>query len=247
MNLYHDIYNNTAVYGCGHEQYDRMLKGGFYTNEFTEVSGPVGGGKSQLCLCFMANLIANSDGRVLFVDTTGSFSALRIAEILLAKYSVVEMKEVGNLLRRAVYEKSNDRRQLDEILDSICANVNDIRNNLKAVVVDHVSTVLSPTLVQERMQGMQNMMRTAVRLRDLAKRYNLCVVVVNNATETENGELEPSLGPWWTSIPDTRLLVRPVDDNLFSAQLLRSVRADCGNSVTFSIGAQGLLSPCSGC
>ncbi|KFD54555.1 hypothetical protein M513_04500 [Trichuris suis] len=244
VNLYHEICNNIAVYGCGNEQLDSMLKGGFYSNELTEVSGPVGSGKSQLCLCFMANLIANTDGRVLFIDSTGSFSALRIAEILLAKHSVVEMKEVGDLLKRVIYEKSYAQKQLDEILDSICANVNDIRNNLKAVVVDHVSTLLSPTLIQERMQGMQNMMRTAVRLRDLAKRYNLCVVVVNNATETESGELEPSLGPWWISIPDTRLLVRPIDDNLFSVQLLRSVRADCDTSVTFSIGAQGLLSPC---
>uniref|UniRef100_A0A5S6QM10 RECA_2 domain-containing protein n=1 Tax=Trichuris muris TaxID=70415 RepID=A0A5S6QM10_TRIMR len=244
LNLYHALCDNVSVYSCGQEQLDEMLKGGLYSNEFTEIVGTIGSGKSQFCLAFVATLIANTNGRVLFIDTTGSFSVFRVAEILLAKHSTFEMK-VSALLARVIYEKSYCQKQLNEILDSVCRNVEGIRNNLKAIIIDHVGTILSPTLVQARLRGMQDMMRTAMKLRDLAKCYNLCVLAVNNGVEKENGDLQPSLGSWWASIPDTRLLLTSLDDNLFSAQLLRSARSDCSASVRFSIDAQGLVLPCS--
>uniref|UniRef100_A0A5S6QFV6 RECA_2 domain-containing protein n=1 Tax=Trichuris muris TaxID=70415 RepID=A0A5S6QFV6_TRIMR len=226
LNLYHALCDNVSVYSCGQEQLDEMLKGGLYSNEFTEIVGTIGSGKSQFCLAFVATLIANTNGRVLFIDTTGSFSVFRVAEILLAKHSTFEMKQVSALLARVIYEKSYCQKQLNEILDSVCRNVEGIRNNLKAIIIDHVGTILSPTLVQARLRGMQDMMRTAMKLRDLAKCYNLCVLAVNNGVEKENGDLQPSLGS--------------------CAQLLRSARSDCTASVRFSIDAQGLVLPCSG-
>uniref|UniRef100_A0A5S6Q187 Rad51 domain-containing protein n=1 Tax=Trichuris muris TaxID=70415 RepID=A0A5S6Q187_TRIMR len=188
LNLYHALCDNVSVYSCGQEQLDEMLKGGLYSNEFTEIVGTIGSGKSQFCLAFVATLIANTNGRVLFIDTTGSFSVFRVAEILLAKHSTFEMKQVSALLARTLF----------------------------------VGTLR----FQARLRGMQDMMRTAMKLRDLAKCYNLCVLAVNNGVEKENGDLQPSLGS--------------------CAQLLRSARSDCTASVRFSIDAQGLVLPCSG-
>lgn len=50
------------------------------TGMLTDVYGPAGSGKSQLCFSLCANC-ARSENRVLFVDTAGTFRPERISEI----------------------------------------------------------------------------------------------------------------------------------------------------------------------
>lgn len=64
----------------GSKALDALLGGGIRTGMLTDVYGPAGSGKSQLCFTLCANC-AREKNRVLFIDTSGTFRPERISEI----------------------------------------------------------------------------------------------------------------------------------------------------------------------
>ncbi|KRY41407.1 Homeobox protein engrailed-1a, partial [Trichinella spiralis] len=214
IDLYSDMYQNICAFSTGYEAIDRMLKGGIYSSELTELVGPVGSGKTQFCLTFVANLVKQTGGHVLFIDTTGGFSGVRLAEILLSRTSSSEIQNAEGILTK-----------------------------LKVIVVDHVGTILSPTVFGEGEMGIQKTMKTCLRLRNLAKDFNLAVLVVNSAVELDDGEIRPMLGQWWAAMPDTRLLFRTLDFNFYSVTLIKSCKLSIGEAVSFSCGLEGVKCP----
>ena len=54
-----------------------LLEGGVYSGEMVEYEGEVATGKTQLCLAAAARA-AQQNHRVLYIDTSGSFSPNRI-------------------------------------------------------------------------------------------------------------------------------------------------------------------------
>lgn len=64
----------------GSKALDALLGGGVRTGMLTDVYGPGGSGKSQLCFTLCANCASAGD-KVLFIDTTGTFRPERISEI----------------------------------------------------------------------------------------------------------------------------------------------------------------------
>jgi RecA/RadA recombinase len=64
----------------GSKALDALLGGGIRTGMLTDVYGPEGSGKSQLCFTLCANC-ARQEHRVLFIDTAGTFRPERISEI----------------------------------------------------------------------------------------------------------------------------------------------------------------------
>ncbi|MEM3160214.1 MAG: hypothetical protein QXJ74_05480 [Nitrososphaera sp.] len=64
----------------GSKALDALLGGGVRTGMLTDVYGPAGSGKSQLCFTLCANC-AREQKRVFFIDTAGTFRPERISEI----------------------------------------------------------------------------------------------------------------------------------------------------------------------
>ena len=64
----------------GSKALDALLGGGVRTGMLTDVYGPAGSGKSQLCFSLCANC-ARAKNRVFFVDTAGTFRPERVSEI----------------------------------------------------------------------------------------------------------------------------------------------------------------------
>ncbi|KRZ07738.1 DNA repair protein RAD51 -like protein 4, partial [Trichinella zimbabwensis] len=266
IDLYNDMCRNICAFSTGYEAMDRMLKGGIYSSELTELVGPVGSGKTQFCLTFIANLVKQTGGRVLFIDTTGAFSGVRLAEILLSRTSSSEMQAyfqlhgffcflciydliaacfqiIHELLSKVVVEFAVSHDDLNRILEGVEQNVEGILTKLKVIVVDHVGTILSPTVFGEGEMGIQQTMKTCLRLRNFAKDFNLAVLVVNSAVELDDGEIRPMLGQWWAAMPDTRLLFRTLDFNFYSVTLIKSCKLSIGEAVSFSCGLEGVKCP----
>ncbi|KAJ0180340.1 hypothetical protein K1T71_003744 [Dendrolimus kikuchii] len=66
----------------GIQSLDTILDGGFPTGYITEICGLADSGKTQLCLQISINCVKQSDSNVLYVDTKGDFSAIRIQKML---------------------------------------------------------------------------------------------------------------------------------------------------------------------
>ncbi|CAH9130314.1 unnamed protein product [Cuscuta epithymum] len=58
-----------------------IFSGGFRGGHLTELVGPSSSGKTQVCLLIATN-VAKSSGKVMFLDTSNSFSPKRVAEFV---------------------------------------------------------------------------------------------------------------------------------------------------------------------
>lgn len=61
---------------------DSITNGGFPVRHITEICGLADSGKSQLCFQLAINVAKDDDSTVLYVDTKGDFSAVRVQKIL---------------------------------------------------------------------------------------------------------------------------------------------------------------------
>ncbi|MHA1505261.1 MAG: DNA repair and recombination protein RadA, partial [Candidatus Heimdallarchaeota archaeon] len=67
-------------------QLDDLLGDGIYTGEITEISGEFASGKTQICFQLSVNVqlskeMGGIEGTVYYIDTEGTFSSTRIAQI----------------------------------------------------------------------------------------------------------------------------------------------------------------------
>ncbi len=69
-----------STISTGSKSIDALLGGGIRTGLVTDIYGPSGSGKSQLCFSLAVNCV-NGGGQVVFVDTAGTFRPERISEI----------------------------------------------------------------------------------------------------------------------------------------------------------------------
>jgi RecA/RadA recombinase len=69
-----------VMISSGSETLDTLLGGGIHSGMITDVYGESGAGKTQLCFTLAVNCIKNG-GKVMFVDTAGTFRPERIMEI----------------------------------------------------------------------------------------------------------------------------------------------------------------------
>ena len=85
-----------SVLPTGHTELDSHLGGGLPTRALCELVGPAGVGKTQCCLSMTARALvhgASHGARVLYVDTEGSFSALRLLQLI--RQALASQDEAG--------------------------------------------------------------------------------------------------------------------------------------------------------
>jgi RecA/RadA recombinase len=78
------LYYLSAVrISTGSAALDNLLGGGIETKALTEIYGEYRCGKTQICLnlCVTSQINEKNPGRVVFIDTEGSFRTTRVAEI----------------------------------------------------------------------------------------------------------------------------------------------------------------------
>ena len=73
--------NSQGLISTGSTRLDQLLGGGIRAGMLTDIYGESGSGKTQLCFTLAANCIKKNNGKVIFVDTAGTFRPERILEI----------------------------------------------------------------------------------------------------------------------------------------------------------------------
>ena len=82
--LYRNFLSRARVLSTGPHSpgLDRLLMGGIFTGELTELVGGPASGKTQLCFSVALDLLARvTDETVAFIDTSNSFSAYRLIQM----------------------------------------------------------------------------------------------------------------------------------------------------------------------
>jgi len=163
----------------GSNNLNKLLGGGVETQAITEFVGEFGSGKSQLCmkLSITAQLPQKDgglEGKVLFIDTEGTFSAERVYHIAQTMQLQPEKTLEGILLAR-VYNSDHQVLAVDQAF-KLCQE-----EKVKLLVVDSVlshfrSEYIGRETLAERQQKLNSHLHKLTRL---AQAVNLAVVVTN--------------------------------------------------------------------
>ncbi|KAG7516352.1 DNA repair protein RAD51-like 4 [Solea senegalensis] len=201
---------------------------------------------SQVCFGVAVHVSQQLKQNVIYVDTTGGFTASRLLQMLQTETSDKE-EQMAALQRIRVF-RVFDVFSLLDCLFGLCSDglqqASVGGGSVKAVIVDSVSAVVAPLLGGKHNEGMSLMSQVAGVLRTMAKDFNVAALVTNYVTRSSSGELQPGLGVSWSHIPRTRILLERLEEgttaassaaatadvsrsSLRSATLIKSSRQPC--------------------
>ncbi|CAL8364494.1 unnamed protein product [Lota lota] len=241
--LYEELLSSTAIVSTSVPSLDKLLDSGLYTGEITELSGGPGTGKSQVCFAAAVHTAHQLKQSVIYIDTTGGLSASRLLQMLQVQTDHVE--EQMEALQRIRVFRVFDIFSLLGCLHTIrCGGLQQASlggGSVKAVIVDSVSAIISPTLGGKQNEGMSLMMQVAGALKTIAKDFNVAVLVTNHVKRGAGGELQAGLGLSWSHVPRTRLLLErskspgPLLGSTRTATLVKSSRQPCHIKAEFDL------------
>ncbi len=163
----------------GSKNIDKLLGGGIETQAITEFIGEFGTGKSQISmqLCITSQQPTEQGGlggKVLFIDTEGTFSPERIHSIAASK-GLDANKVLENIIYARCY--NSDHQML--IVDKAFKIVEEER--IKFVVVDSLISHFRGEYVgrESLAERQQKLNRHIHKLLRIAEIYNIAVVVTN--------------------------------------------------------------------
>jgi len=158
---------------------DKLLGGGLETQAITEFVGEFGAGKSQICmkLSVITQLPAKDgglEGKVLFIDTEGTFAAQRVYHMALNMKPATE-KILDGIIYSRVYNSDHQILTVDHAF-KICQE-----EKIKLLVVDSILShfrgeYIGRESLSERQQRLNSHLHKLLRI---AQALNLAVVVTN--------------------------------------------------------------------
>ncbi|XP_057852060.2 DNA repair protein RAD51 homolog 4 isoform X2 [Cryptomeria japonica] len=247
--LLDSIQQNKLVLPTGCEGVDSLLGGGLLEGTLTELVGPSASGKTQICLRATSHVAYHSQAAVMYLDTCNSFSSKRVVDFLdvLCKSSLNSKDQQGEFERTMKEIFHYNVFDIYSMLDLLhhtefCMRTQDKNRNpmVRLLIVDSVSSVITPVLSGSNLQGHSLMISLGMILKKLALEYNLAVLdsvlirvifcqintiilcserknntmITNHTVLDKWGVLKPALGESWKCMPHVRLLLSrdPVND-----------------------------------
>ena len=164
----------------GSKNLDNLLDGGIEAGVTTQIYGPPGSGKTQLCntLCVMLP----SDYRAIYIDTEGSFRPERIKAIAKARGL-----DSGQILQKILVTKALDSKQQESCIESaFSACETNSNNKIKLLIVDSIinhyrAEYAGRSKLPERIQRLNKSMHTLLKT---ASSNGVAVVVTNHQMQS---------------------------------------------------------------
>ncbi|XP_039015248.1 DNA repair protein RAD51 homolog 2 isoform X4 [Hibiscus syriacus] len=171
---------------------DAALCGGIPFGVLTELVGPAGIGKTQLCLklSLLASLPTNYgglDGRVIYIDVESKFSSRRLLEIGLRSLpEIFQMKEMAQeMAGRILVLRPTSLSEFTQSLEQIKGSI--LQNQVKMLVIDSMAALVSG----EHEQGIRRQQTLSWHIsfiKSLAEFSRIPVVVTNQVRSHNNDD-----------------------------------------------------------
>ncbi|KAL4420437.1 hypothetical protein ABPG75_010093 [Micractinium tetrahymenae] len=208
---------------------DEALFGGLPAGSVTEVVGPAGLGKTQLCLqlSVLACLERQAEGgSVVYLDTEKKFSSRRMAQIARERFpdSFPSEEAVAALMGRVLVYNPTSSQGLLSTLQSLEPAIIDHR--VRLLVLDSAASLARADFAPGSLPDRQRMLgQQASRLKYLAEAFRIPVLVTNQVTTHLGdgggsngggaGHLTAALGTMWAHAVNTRLVLESAAGNRF--------------------------------
>lgn len=255
-NLYQEVISSVAILQTGCSSLDQLLDGGFYTCELVEVAGSAKAGKTQICHTVAVNVAVQSNNVVIYVDTTGGFSARRLKEIL-NHHTECSQQAGQDVLRRIhccqVFDIYDLLSLLEDVRGTLEQDQHGDNSQVRMVIIDSVSALLAPLLGGSQVDGQALICHLAQALKTLSVEFYTSVLVTNTVVLGDSwDEKKPALGRSWQTVPHTRIMIK--EDHTYQekptagkqrrkAVILKSQRQATGLSTSFVISERGVTEP----
>ncbi len=206
-----------------------MLEGGIETKIITQIYGPAGYGKTNICLQCALSCI-DSGKKVLFIDTEGGHSLDRVRQIAGDKFEAF-------LDNSFFFEPTRFKDQI-ACVDSLDKIIN---GDFGLIILDSAVSLYRIGTDEEKSSGMnRELSHQLAKLSELARRHNLAVIVTNQVYASfENNGVEPiggSILQYWS-----KAIIEVKRDGSIREAVLKRHRSLPENiSKTFIITGEGL-------
>ncbi len=214
---------------------DDLLGGGVETGAVTELVGEFGTGKTQLChqLCVTVQLPREEGGLeagAVYIDTEGTFRPERIVQMA-SRFNLEPRKALRNILYARARNKAE---QLALIIEAEKL----VREKIRMVILDGIAAFFSGGR-NGNAKVVREMLIHLSRLRVLARKHNLAVIITNHVV-SKPGIVEkmPFGDPYTAVIVDTRVFLYKVRETLRRAETVFGAPA---GSTVFSIAENGVV------
>jgi meiotic recombination protein DMC1 len=166
---------------------DKLLGNGIESMSITEAFGEFRTGKTQLChtLCVTAQLPADmggGDGKVIFIDTEGTFRPSRIMSIA-ERFGVDGNEILGNITYARAYTHEHQMELL------VCAAAKMTEQHYALIIVDSVTALYRVDFVGRGMLAERQQMlgQFLSRLMKIAEEFNVAAVITNQVVADPGG------------------------------------------------------------
>lgn len=190
----------------GSSSLDHLLFGGIETHSLTEIYGPSGVGKSQICYT-LSVIAAHMEGKskVLYIDTENKFRPERILSISKARGSYIP-----DLLNNILHVRTISSYHQELILEKLLMSLDRRENEFSLIVVDSVinhfrAEFLNSGAHVERQEKLYEYMRL---LSALAQKHGIAVVVTNQVNSGYSFTAKPAGGTIMGSTSTYRIFLR---------------------------------------
>ncbi|GAB2274306.1 hypothetical protein Dimus_009072 [Dionaea muscipula] len=186
VDLLNDALQNKHLLSTGIERIDMVLQGGLREGCLIELVGPSSSGKTQVCLQAAAVTASQHAGGVVFLDTGNSFSPGRIADFISQSFQrSCSMegklksldKAMGNISCARIFDIFSLLDVLRQLESKLKIEMEAESCSTRLLVVDSVSSLITPILGGNGPNGHALMVSVGVLLKKLAYEYSLCVLV----------------------------------------------------------------------
>ncbi|XP_011494822.1 PREDICTED: DNA repair protein RAD51 homolog 4-like [Ceratosolen solmsi marchali] len=245
-----DIYHQEKedVIPTGIEKLDDLLEGGLRYKRIYEICGSSSSGKSQLCHWISLHATINAL-RVYYIDCSRNFSTSRIQMILESKQCSDII--IGKVMSNIIVHQISTINDLFTIFHNLSKMTNTGENELnkKLVIVDSLS-VLCTTVANNELNPILSNFASVSRF--FINYFNAIIINVNTIKIVHKGDLfcdkdkhlradmKPSLGNYWLSIPNIRLLIIAIENTQREISIWNSYQLANGKKCLVDIRDDGI-------
>ncbi len=155
---------------------NEILNGNIERKTITQIYGPPGVGKTNICIISAINFIKKGF-KVVYIDTEGGLSIERIKQI--------SGNDIENILDNLIIYEPESFEEQSAILEKLF-----FIDNLGLVVVDGISSLYRLELsdnVNENTKLNRILGKQILTLLNIAKKKNVAILITNQVSDTSNG------------------------------------------------------------
>jgi len=248
VELWENAIRSTSIISTTCAEINKLLDGGIFTGELTEIFGPPASGKTQFAFNIIANVLLSNSLNILYYDGCGSFSSKRIHEMINVQKennitSPITLKEMfSKLCCVKVFDIFDFISHLESIKGKLEIGTDQFVLQMKLIIVDSINSIVTPILGGRQNQGHSLMIKVSLILKELAYVYGIAVIVINGTVGSKvnadslGSKFKPALGKHWLVVPHVRLFIdfaSKENINLRSMTIYKHVRLPVATSKAF--------------